>query len=509
MKSYFCLVIAIHSVVLFSQQTETLDANNAEVKLSDNGIFFTDPLNSAAGYEIPAGEGNHVVFQTTFWTSAIESDSTVHVACNGYTGYYDLYPGPVADNYSSSYYTTTFGNAIWKITRAQVNYHASNFTATGYVPDPAIANWPGNGNVAEGVSAQLAPYADVDDDGLYNPLNGDFPYFQGDQAVYVILNDDSGPHQSTGGTALGIEIHAMFYQFASPDVDENNTTFLNTTIYNRRDTNYSNFLFSLAMDPDLGFAADDFIGSDSARSMAYAYNGTSTDPGGNGQPGYGTSPPAFGAILLNLAAGSVMTSNLVPGPTTPASYYTWMQGAGMDNAPLLPMPTRFVYNGNPFTGSGWTEVSDGNSPGDRRMFLSAEGIPLPAGASLCYDVAFVYARENVTAYENVEKLKIVADNIQSYYDSSIQPCSQIFLETGDYTGAAISLYPNPSTGLIHVENLTGGNISVYDLSGRCVIAAQKMDENGKGILEIETPGVYIVRIENASGAAFRRIEIVK
>jgi hypothetical protein len=508
MKSIFCLIFAVHSVFLYAQQMEVLDANNAEVMLSDDGIFFNNPSNSSAGYEIPAGDDNHAMYTMTFWTSAIESDSTVHLGCNFYPGTYDLYPGPVSDNYFSSYYATNFGSAIWKITRDQVNYHVSNFTAVGYVPDPAIANWPGNGNLAEGVAAQLAPYVDVDGDQVYNPINGDFPYFQGQQAVYVILNDDAGTHNNTGGVAMGIEIHAMFYQFTSADPDKNNTTFLNTTIYNRRDTSYSNFIFGLSLDPDLGFATDDLIGSDSARSIAYVYNGVNSDPGGSGQPGYGPNPPAFGAKFLNAEAGCVMTPNLGPSPTTPLSYYTWMQGADMNDVPLLPNSTRFAYNGNPFTGIGWSEVSEGNPPGDRRTYLGAKGAPLASGSSLCYDIAFVFARENVTMYENVEKLMICADNIQNYYDSGMQPCSQIFLETGIYENNNAMIYPNPTTGIITIQGEVGSTLTVFDLSGRCAAPIQQIGESGIATIEIAESGIYLVKIESASGSTVKRIKVL-
>ncbi|MBK9590753.1 MAG: hypothetical protein IPO32_04325 [Crocinitomicaceae bacterium] len=327
MKATFLITVLLLSVTSHSQTQMQLDGNNVNASLSNYGTFFNDLMNSNAGYEIPKGSGNHTTYAMSFWMTGLETDSTLHAACAGYSGH-DLFPGPISNDYNSADYILDYGNSMWRITREQVNYHIANYTATGYVPDAAISEWPGNGNTADGIAAQLAPYLDANGDQIYNPLDGDYPYFQGDMAVYIIMNDEAQPHMNTGGTAFGIEVHALFYQYASSDAEINNTTFLNAKVFNRRDTNYVDFRFGLFMDTDIGNATDDYIGSDSIRSLAYGYNGSSTDPGSGGQPGYGTNPPAFGAKMLNEGAGSITHFNSGSGfPSAPNSildYYTFM-----------------------------------------------------------------------------------------------------------------------------------------------------------------------------------------
>ena len=47
------------------------------------------------------------------------------------------------------------------------------------------------GDTSLGQAPYLAPFVDVDYDGLYNPALGDYPDVMGDQAIFFIFNDFS------------------------------------------------------------------------------------------------------------------------------------------------------------------------------------------------------------------------------------------------------------------------------------------------------------------------------
>jgi len=501
----------IFSTVSYSQNQLLLEGNNARASIQDDGNFFNNPDLGSPQYEIPINSGNHVIYAMTFCMAGIEVDSTIHTAFNGFPGNDDFFSGPIANDYNSTYYTTNFDSSVWKITRDQINFHVGNYTAVGYVPDPAISNWPGNGNISEGIAEQLAPYVDVNNDNIYNPLNGDFPYIQGDQAVYVIMNDEAGYHAQTNGIAFGIEIHAMFYQYESTD-DLNNTTFLNTKIYNRRDTNYVDFMFGLWLDIDIGNSINDFIGSDSARSLAYGYNGESSDDGQGGQPGYGSNPPAFGAQFLSEPAGSVIGYDISGGwSIPPTNLYYGMKGV-QENGQLLlngPTPTKFIFNGNPFLGTGWNEVTDGNAAGDHRVTISSGGSELNSGNFLCYDMAFIFNQAAGNAIENVNELLSTADFIQNYYDANIQPCNQIFLDAKIYDEQSdVLIYPNPSNGTFTIQTDSPVKISVLDFSGKLIAEDLQPDENGILNLDLKT-GTYIIVLQSESEISYHKIEILK
>jgi hypothetical protein len=400
---------------------------------------------------------------------------------------------------------------MWKITRDQINYHVANYTAVGYVPDPSIAEWPGNGNTADGIAAQLAPYVDANGDQIYNPLDGDYPYFQGDMAVYIIMNDEAGPHMNTGGTAFGVEVHALFYQYESTDTEINNTTFLNAKVFNRRDTNYVDFRFGLFMDTDIGMASDDYIGSDSIRSLAYGYNGSATDPGSGSQPGYGTNPPAFGAKMLNEDAGAItyfiLGSGYMGDPANAISFFYYMQALWGNGSQMMngTTPTNFAYSGNPFLGTGWNEFSEGNAASDRRIIISSEGHDLNSDEAVCFDFAFVFNQEAGHPLENVNELLFTADHVQDFYNTTIFPCNEIFLETVDHNAPLeLSIFPNPSNGNFRIQISKPASISIYSITGDLVMQEFELTESRDLNLNLES-GIYFVRLKSGEETVTQKI----
>ncbi|MBA3899425.1 MAG: hypothetical protein H0X62_04310, partial [Bacteroidetes bacterium] len=128
---------------------------------------------------------------------------------------------------------------MWKINKSDIDNHISNFATAGYILPASIANWPGNGNTANGEMALLAPYFDVNLNDKYDPQNGDYPLIRGNQAIFFIFNDDKVPH-SSGAVKMGIEVHGMAYSFSNlSDSALNHAVFVNYEIYNRSSNNYN------------------------------------------------------------------------------------------------------------------------------------------------------------------------------------------------------------------------------------------------------------------------------
>lgn len=513
-KLYFapllCLLFAVYSHAQI--YTYIMDYNNLAAMISDDGVFFTNTGMGYAAYEIPKGSGNHTVFSTAFWMSGLDSGGGIHTACNTYTGTYDLFAGPIADDYNSTYYTNTYMKSIWLVTQNDITLHQTQYMTPGYVPSAAIADWPGNGNVSEGIASQLAPYVDVNHDNIYNPMDGDYPFIQGDEAVYVILNDEAGVHANSGGNAFGIEIHVMFFVYSSDDA-VNNTTFMHVQAFNRRSTDYFDFRFGLFMDPDLGYSNDDYIGCDSARSIAYVYNADNFDEGGSGQPGYGSGPPAFGVKMLNGTAGSVMTYSNGAGvngdPTLPTDYYNYMQSNYLNGVHLTngTTETNFVYSGDPYVG-GWTEYGEGNSSGDRRILISSEAQDFGAGEHMCYNFAFIYNRDSSSHIANAHALLETGDFIQNFYDNNIVPCNQAYAEIDQPSIApGIVFYPNPTTGSLFVQVDNETNLAVYDLGGK-LTGTYFLTGSQNIQLDLET-GLYILVFKTGDQISYQKLEIKK
>ena len=187
---------------------------------------------------------------------------------------------------------------MWKLDKTEIQYHRDHYNDTGYEPLQDILTWPGNGDTTLGQAFQLAPFIDWNNNGIYEPMKGEFPAIKGDQALYFIFNDVRDIHSETGGEALGIEVHGMAYAYDSPEDSVLwNTIFLHYDIINRSDTTYENTWMCIWTDFNLGYVWDDYVGCDVQRGGYFVYNGTPVD--GNGEPeAYGEHPPAMGVLFL-------------------------------------------------------------------------------------------------------------------------------------------------------------------------------------------------------------------
>ena len=209
----------------------------------------------------------------------------------------------------------------------------------------AIKEWPGNGDETLGQSRFLAPFYDMNGDGKYEPRDGDYPYYdfrgalcpttmkdslpagvpytpvptyesknegvyetggkmkayngllvdqvlKGDETLWWIFNDKGNAHtESKSQYPIGLEIRAQAFGFTMNN-EINSMTFYSYEIINRSLFTLKETYFSQWVDPDLGYAFDDYVGCDVERGLGYCYNGKDID--GPGQGAYSGNPPAVG-----------------------------------------------------------------------------------------------------------------------------------------------------------------------------------------------------------------------
>jgi hypothetical protein len=272
-----------------------LDINNINALISPFGNHFWD-LDSSR-FEVPKGSGKHAIFNNSIWVGGINESNSLCIAAERYRQEgTDYFIGPISDSYDSSYMRKWY--RVWKLDKQQVRYHMNNYASLGYEPIEAIANWPAQGDVAKGQIAGIAPFFDLNKNGIYDPANGDYPIIRGDQAVFFILNDSASIHTETKSHKIGIEMHGMAYAFDKPDDSTlNNTIFFHYDIINRSSRTYDSTYIGVNSDFDLGCFSDDFMGTDVSNGLFYAYNGNPFD--GNGEPwSYGEHPPAIGIKVI-------------------------------------------------------------------------------------------------------------------------------------------------------------------------------------------------------------------
>ncbi len=467
MKKILLINVLFISIFTFSQSIakRTLEHNSVSALIGNGGDFFQDRSAGAAGYEWPKGSGQKLIYASGLWFAGKDQNDSLRVAAIRFRNGNDFFPGPVSDiqtPLSNPYFLSAYnaGN-MWSVSQELIAYHIQHYNDPGYEVPFDISSWPANGDVSIGVASDQAPYVDVNLNNVYDPENGDYPLIRGDEAVYVIMNDEAANHTESGGEKLGIEVHVMAYQYATDDYLDS-TTFLNIRLFNRGAYVYDSLYAGLYIDADVGFSQDDYAGSDSSRNMVYMYNGDPLDETiGVNLVGYGTNPPAVGVVSLNHdlnAAGYYNSSNNYPytDPIVDAQYYNYLTGKWGDGSPFLygglgyaessgvtTTPTNFLFSGDPETQAGWSEITNNNYLGDRRVFLSIGPLTHNPGEKICFDYAIVASRGNGAPLNSVTRIKELATTVTNFHSTQIEyTCDQY--NTNDLTSyPTVNTNPNP------------------------------------------------------------------
>ena len=336
-----------------SSAYEWLNINNVRTRYNAGGDMWWDlPGGIGPQYFIPANGSATSLFAGALWIAGLDINNQLKCSAVRFRqapdgkGGNDFWTGPLTlDGANIDAITCAQWDRIWKITRAEVDEFINHLT--GPKPDKnskygsfdasdetysipkIILEWPAHpeivgGNVS-GVSHYIAPFFDNDFNGEYDPYQGDFPYYditnelchtktptmdeqyeptrihgsilsdqvlKGDQTLWWVFNDKGNAHTESLGNAIGLEIRAQAFGFATND-EINNMSFCSYEIINRSTYELTGTYFCPWTDVDLGYAKDDYVGCDVQRGLGYGYNGSAID--GSGQPeAYGNQPPAVG-----------------------------------------------------------------------------------------------------------------------------------------------------------------------------------------------------------------------
>ncbi|TSA33076.1 MAG: T9SS C-terminal target domain-containing protein, partial [Porphyromonadaceae bacterium] len=300
-----------------------ISLNNVRALIHTGGDMWWDF--KVARYEIPKGSGKTALWNGGIWIGGTDVNGQLKLAAVRYRiGGVDYFPGPLI----------TKGNARgttdvevcyqydrhWEISRYQVEafrawYRSDAETRErefkGYTIPEGILEWPAHADAATGYDFYLAPFWDNNDDGFYNPADGDYPFYDldgilpcgtsreqrrprlfGDGTLWWVYNDRGNIHTETGGEAIGMEIRAQAFEFSTNDA-VNDMSFYNYALINRSTYTLIDTYFGVYADGALGWAYDDYTGCHVSKGVGYFYNGMDVD--GQGEAwAYGANPPAIG-----------------------------------------------------------------------------------------------------------------------------------------------------------------------------------------------------------------------
>lgn len=441
-----------------------LDINNVRTKILNGGDMWWD-LNTAR-YEIPKINDvnqvrKHSMFAGALWIGGRDNGGNLKLAAMTYRQRgSDFWPGPMDANTGNTSLARCLAyDQIYQITRTEIIDHYNNWldasSTGGYnVDNDNIRNWPANPK-QPGDPQNLAPYFDNNQNGVYDPINGDYPVLwndcrgvaltrdqnkpenQPDKMLWFIYNDRGNIHSETQGQPIGLELQTTAFAYATQD-EINNMTFYTTRIVNRGLESLEGTYFGQWADPDLGNYQDDYVGCDVGLSLGFCYNGDDND---EGILGYGLNPPSIGidffqgpmkdtvldgrdtAIELGMSKYVYYNNNFDPvngNPRIAIDYYNYLQGRWMNGDCIKRggdgrsgtqcASYMFPFDTDPaFPGDNWNERQSGNAPADRRFLQSSGPFTLLPGAVNRVTVGVVWARTTTGGAEGSLSLLKEAD----------------------------------------------------------------------------------------------------
>lgn len=255
-----------------------LNINNVKATVAADGLLFKDGYSQNAGYEVPKNSQKQALYSGALWIGGMDAGGQLHVAAMTYRqAGSDFFPGPLDTvNITASCPMDTNFNYVWEINKPELDTFLNGSLMSG-----DISTWPGNGDISQNQGKFLAPFNDVDADGMYNPAAGDHPLIKGDQMAFAIMND-ACLHTETGSQPLGVEVHLSAYEYACDSLPDslqvlNNTSFYHYKVINRNSYAYTNVYFSFWLDVELGNGSDDLVGCHVNEGTGFVFNSAGND----------------------------------------------------------------------------------------------------------------------------------------------------------------------------------------------------------------------------------------
>lgn len=519
MKKLFLLAYCtLYSLIQAQAQAtfntrDSVHINNINASVLLHGDMWWDPIAESARCEFPKNTGKHVGFVSALWMSGYDGSGQLHVASQTYRqDGNDYWPGPLDASGTLNYATSSDWAKFWKVRRSDIQYfqalssHTTANTPTGILTWPAAGNAyaAGNGGVPLTISSTttMAPFIDLNGNGSYEPLLGEYPDVKGDEAIWWAFSDNGPTHNNNNGIPLGVEVHAMSYAYARGTLIDN-VVYYEYTVTNKSANTYNDFRIAQFSDADLGYFRDDFVGFDSAHRMSICYNGTADDGADGGHPAnsYGIHCPVQGVTMIVLPgdvgttyvpAGNFITYNndfsAIGNPNSDTACNNYMRGKSLNGTyftndyqgpglPFLPAGTgpimRYFYAGDPADSAGNSECIRDNARGDRRTVLSTNDFTLAPGATAKIVMALVVTDTNQGGCPNVNfhDINVVADTAWGVYHNPPPPLPATInnIDVVD----KISVYPIPAKDRLWMD-IPNGVIAEADIK-ICNTLGQKIE----------------------------------
>lgn len=505
--------------------SKKIDGNNITAWYRNNGSYHRDPVTGNSGFLWPAGDLHLLTYASGLWIAARSGNDTL-LAISEY--YYEYLPG----------YIDAGGNPQGKDDPAFHVYKISRGDTTG----SDYRNWP----VSQGA--------------YLNEQRK--PFLPGSQTLFYSITDgypESHQPNPVGTMPLKAQIQVTVWCYLNePQSPLRNAVFMEFKIINKSSNAWNDAVISVWSDA----CSDNHValGCDTLRKLSFAYIKPNT-------PSLGNTPPAFGFILLKgpdkyTGNTSDTVYSFVPGksqrrkkigyrevpfssfgPRTnsdpingdPSNYreaYVIIQGFKKSGDPfinpIIDLPTKFPYLGDPETGSGWNQFT-AEGYANRRYNINFGFTNVNPGDTQTIVVAKLVSQGS-SNLNSVTRLKSDAEQIISLFEQNLTTVSVNQISTIVPKGLKLlQNYPNPFNPFTKIRfevpiassgSTNRTSLIVYDGLGREV--AKLVDEDlMAGIYETEfnaslhgqpnglAGGVYFCRLTSAGTAATIKLMLIK
>jgi Secretion system C-terminal sorting domain len=550
MRIKFILFVLLGSALTsFAQVSNNLTANNVVATFTNNGLFFNN--GTVGGFEpiVNGVKQASLLEEAGLWISGLDAGGNLRMSI-AFQGKSDFSSGtldPVTGAPSGF-----LKNKIWKVTREEIEQHKADYADNGIIdnPIPAIFAWPAKGNGSFEVfnnglqlpntPQALAPFFDADWTGTYDPSNGDYPAIEirycgpvegAKEICWYVINDADVPgNPATNGGRLRVEIQvtAWAYECSAENAPLGNSIFTSLKVINRGSIALNQVRFGLYNDFSIGGENDDFVGFDPLRNLNFAYNG------GNNDALYGINAPSMGVDLLTAprkpvvlpdGKDSIVETNVnYFVPFNPLLTYTkegilnMMQGLNADGSSL---PNNGLpYSGNPNNTNEPSEISAGNTPGNRATITTFEPFELKLGSQNQILFSHFFARKaDYSSLKNQSLIYELSNGVQHFYDNcfesdpSFDPCASVSVAAPEVAAIDddIISFPNPVQEIWFLESKNASimGVSLTDIQGKLVFQQKGLPSNTLALhLSTLPSGVYTAQVRTDNGAVAMRKLVV-
>ena len=340
--------------------------------------------------------------------------------------------------------------------------------------NPDILFWPAKGNpwISEvPLDYDIAPFYDFNTDGIYNPMDGDYPICLEENKDFIPfefsfnLFSDNTIHTLTSSVSIQAEVHQLNYVLnCRGNKEGEKTVFTRLKIINKATTSIHDFRIGLWEYSKLGCPDNEFHGCDTISNSVFTYNKDGIDlpsPCPSGVQSIHDYGVIASTVFLNSNLESYIyairdsNNNLDPknaAPETTDQFQSFLSGKWRDDSDMTigglgldeqSEKTKFAFPDFPNNPNGWSMQ---NAITDRLYDIQTIStfhlIDLNPGESITLDIAnhFIYDSTELTLklfdqyQERIGQVKETYDKLvkgESVCDDEIQYCVDDCIWPGD------------------------------------------------------------------------------